>query len=80
MARASLAASAAAIAAAALTTSVLADVPSQLHVAIAGSDGLRVAWFTNATAPSVCSWGTSPSALTSTATGASPVNYFPDGG
>jgi hypothetical protein len=54
--------------------------PSQVHLAQAGTLGMRVAWFTpNATATSTCVYGTSPSSLSLNASGTA-VNYFPEGG
>lgn len=63
------------------STSSSADVaPQQLHIALAGEGGMRVAWKTNnATAQTVCVYGTSPSALTFTARG-SAVQYLSSGG
>jgi hypothetical protein len=58
-------------AAAAATTT-----PEQVHTAFATASSFRVAWTTNSSAPSVCAFGVSPTALTLNATGRS-EQYLP---
>ena len=53
--------------------------PTQLHLAFAGADGVRVAWRTNASAPSACVWGANSSSMPHAASGAS-VEYLPGRG
>ena len=52
----------------------------QVHIALAGTNGMRVAYFTpNATVSTQCAYGTTQTGLTSLATG-SAKNYLPDAG
>lgn len=52
----------------------------QVHIALAGKNGMRVAYFTpNATTSTQCAYGTTPTGLASLATG-SASNYLPNAG
>jgi hypothetical protein len=53
-----------------------ADIPEQFHIALAGQDAFRVAWKTNNSTASVCSYGTLPSAQNATVSGSS-AQYLP---
>lgn len=62
-----------------LAVAATAELPAQMHLAIAGTDGMRASWKTNSSAPSTCAWGLSANSLGNSATGTS-VQYIDVGG
>ena len=68
-----------AIAAGALAAAAADITPWQMHLALAGADGMRAAWKTNDAAASACRYGPTGGPLSSSATGSS-KQYFPNGG